>query len=140
MTNREYIRTRNLIQKLVKKWKQKLWLNHWNISCEYREKSFPSSKEDKDYDEEGILDSGGDAYECRAYSNSLWQYMDANIVFNIECLSQLTDEGIEKTVIHELCHLFVDEITHKDSTHNNEERVVSTLTQVLTELDKKHVH
>ncbi|KKL89323.1 hypothetical protein LCGC14_1915860 [marine sediment metagenome] len=61
--------------------------------------------------------------------------MVATVAFNISALKELDDHDLEVVVVHEMCHVLVNEMradrggepTHGSVAH--EERVVSTLAQ-----------
>lgn len=58
---------------------------------------------------------------------SHWQYLDHMITFNLTKCNPLTENQIEQTVVHELMHIFLNELQSDDVDINHEERVASSL-------------
>jgi len=69
---------------------------------------------------EGGLDA--DAL-CEAH----WQYLEHVITFNLTKMVALSEDEIEATVVHELMHIFLNEMQSDSVDVNHEERVASTL-------------
>lgn len=100
-----------IVRKYFKYWRNKLGLNHWDINIDY-----PEGK--PAYAADGWLDFGS----CSAD----WSHQNALIVFYLDALKNETEASIERTVIHELLHIIVNEMREKGIKH--EERVVADLT------------
>jgi hypothetical protein len=66
---------------------------------------------------------------CDAMCESNWQYMDSMITFNLTHMQGLSKEQIEETVVHELMHIFLNEMRADECTEGieHEERVASSL-------------
>lgn len=85
------------------------------------------------YSREGIQMPDGD--EAGAQVVSSWFYKTAEIDFNCLNLHDLTTVEIERTVLHELCHLLVNEMREwggkygerEEAWSHHEERVVTDL-------------
>lgn len=56
-----------------------------------------------------------------------WMYADAKICINLPAFEHIEDEDIERVVVHELCHILVNEMREPELHH--EERVVTQLTK-----------
>jgi hypothetical protein len=56
-----------------------------------------------------------------------WRYMTATIAVNVPAVARLSDDELERTVVHELCHALVNEMRETGIDH--EERVVTMLTK-----------
>jgi hypothetical protein len=54
-----------------------------------------------------------------------WRYLTAKIIVNVNALTDMDETNIESMVIHELCHILVNEMRESDLHH--EERVVTGL-------------
>jgi len=63
--------------------------------------------------------------DADAICESHWEYLEHTITFNITHLQSQSDESIEATVVHELMHIFLNEMREEGIEH--EERVASTL-------------
>ncbi len=59
-----------------------------------------------------------------------WRYLDAAIYVNVARVRTMSDDELERAVVHELCHLLVHELREtraRDDARDHEERVVSHL-------------
>lgn len=62
---------------------------------------------------------------CAMHTFASWPYSEAAITVHVERLASVTDEKLEWIVVHELCHILVNEMRENDIDH--EERVTSAL-------------
>ena len=113
-----------LINRHMKKWTYCLGLRWWEINVYYIKKKQAKKifKENKT-----------SAIAARTYAD--WRYSTASIYFNIPFLKTLNPETIEAIVVHELCHVLVNEMQKKGKHH--EERVVTGLTKAFLWTDEK---
>lgn len=110
MTDAEFKKQIDRIKSLHK-WGRALGLGSWAIRHEYcRQADDLAHPEDADA-----------VATCRAD----WRYLRATVGWNIWQLSALTDKELEKTYVHELMHVFLNELQKKGMDH--EERVAETL-------------
>jgi hypothetical protein len=63
----------------------------------------------------------------RAECSADWRYLRATLCFAYDALINCTKKEIEHLVVHELCHVLINEIHHDDQL-DHEERVVTTMT------------
>lgn len=56
-----------------------------------------------------------------------WMYADAKININLPAFEFIEDAKIERVIVHELCHILVNEMREPEMHH--EERVVTGLTK-----------
>jgi hypothetical protein len=99
------------------KWMKPLGVLWWNIEIVY----FDDPKKIKklfEKDEDKLV-------LAKTYVE--WKYMDATIGINVPAFKDLSDDEIERAVVHELLHVLVNEMREKEVHH--EERVVTTLTK-----------
>ncbi len=105
-----------LIEKYLEKWIQPLGLKWWKIDMIY-------------YDDPGEIvrefTSQEGNFLVLAKCFSKWQYMNATIYINLPGWVELDEQEVEEYLLHELCHILVNEMREDDILH--EERVVSTL-------------
>jgi len=106
-------------RKFFDKWIKPLWLNWWNIHISY-------------YDDEDAFeaDCPGEHDGIRRglmFCYADWQYSRATIGVNLEAAALIDDEELESAVVHELCHVLVNEMQRYDYDPAHEERVVSNL-------------
>ena len=113
MKSKTAIRT---IRKHLSKWVYCLGIGWWNVKAYYLEGKH-AKKEFPPVDGNGIL--------ARTYAD--WRYGTASIYFNVPAVKKLSPEELESTVIHELCHILVNEMREVELHH--EERVVTGLTK-----------
>jgi predicted metallopeptidase len=57
-----------------------------------------------------------------------WRYMVALLSVSFDCIKRMTDEEIDKIIIHELFHCVVNEMREDGIGH--EERTVTMLTKI----------
>lgn len=108
-------RTKKKIREYMEKWTEPLGLLWWKISVHFVTEPPDVVAHFRD-DESGVA-------VAKTYSS--WEYLEADIYFNVAALSKHDDGDIEKAVLHELCHILVCE-TRENEIHH-EERVVSSL-------------
>jgi len=101
------------IKEIFERWTYLLGLRWWDISLTFsKEKSY-------------FYKDDGSRILAKTWSD--WRYMKATILINYREIKLLDPEEIEKIIIHELCHVLVNEMREGDISH--EERVVTTLTK-----------
>jgi predicted SprT family Zn-dependent metalloprotease len=101
-----------MIGQYVKKWQMSLGLASWRID-QYHHKDSSYFQSDNDF-------------VTRAEVFADWRYLKANIHFNLCEMKHLPVDEIERIVVHELCHILVNEM--RSSGIDHEERVVTGLT------------
>ncbi len=102
-----------LFSKLIHKWCKKTWLGWWKIEVVYYSANEFLNKEN----DAGIF--------TVAVCHSNWQYMDAKINVNSDVLEGLSESEIEFAAVHELMHIFLNEMREDGIEH--EERVATIL-------------
>jgi hypothetical protein len=77
-----------------------------------------------------------DQFETLAQCRTRWAYKKAIVEFSLPACAELDAEDLERTVIHELLHIVVNEMREcADSERlTHEERVVSELTDMVVRL------
>lgn len=100
--------TRKLIRKYLKWWVANTGLGYQRITTKF-----------VDFWEGGI--------EADAVCSAHWQYLDHQITFNLTKMKDMSAEEIETTVVHELMHIFLNEMQSDSVDVNHEERVASSL-------------
>lgn len=113
------------IKKYYAVWGYRLGLRWWNIDLVFYD------------DPNSILQNfgtGGDQ-TVLAVTYVSWQYGTAKMLFNVPAFSKLDKHEIERAVLHELCHVLVNEMREGEIHH--EERVVTCLQKAFmwTEVD-----
>ena len=109
LTDKDYRRQVKRIKKLIKKWHSPL-VGWWRVEHAYYREGL--SPEDR-------------AAGALASTHAEWEYLMATISWDIPEVAQTSDEYLEYAMVHELCHLLVNEM-HADGV-DHEERVVTTL-------------
>ncbi len=130
MTDSEYSKHKRRIQKLADRWLNCLGLKWWAIDINYEREGIPVSPTDAAVN-----------WECNARVRAKWEYLKAAIDFNMLAVARLTDEELERTFVHECCHVLVAEMREwgpgdmtqaaVDISLKHEERVVCGLTSAL---------
>jgi hypothetical protein len=135
MTDREYREQKARICKLIGKWVGPLGLKWWSLNFTYSREPLESGK--------------GESYACLGTCTADWEYLTAQITFNLPALSKKSDADLEECFVHELCHVFVNEMrmwgekempTEKhDEAMHHEERTVTQLANAFLWL-RKHAY
>lgn len=120
MTDSEFEQERERILAFARKWAEPLGLGWWEITYEYARDDYKAPSPSY----------APDTFSA-AYCTADWRYGHATIVFNMPVMAQQSDSKAEKIVVHELCHVLLNEMRwarHDDADHiDHEERVASTL-------------
>lgn len=106
-----------IIKAAFAKWIERLGLGWWDIEVAY-------------YDDPAEVIQKFHSYEggvAAANVSAEWMYGKAQINVNLPAIAHLNEDDIEKIVIHELCHIMVNEMREGELHH--EERVVTWLTK-----------
>ena len=103
-----------LFSAYLKKWCDLTWAGWWKINVLYK-------------DAQGFYESEDETVSTKtiAVCHTDWRYMHARIVVNSAVLETLSEEEIEETAIHELMHVFLNEMREDGIDH--EERVATFL-------------
>lgn len=117
------MKARKLIDRYMNKWTYCMGLGWWRVDGYYlkgkeAKKEFPRN--------------GQDTTLARAYAD--WRYSIASVYFNMPAIKGMEPKEIENMVIHELCHVLVNEMREGELHH--EERVVTTLTKAFLWTDE----
>jgi len=112
------------IRKLFDKWTYRLGLRWWSLCLVYKE------------DPQDIIETFGHVENSIVIAKTFcdWRYGTATIYFNLPKLKQMSKEDIEHVIIHELCHILVNEMREGEIHH--EERVVTGLTKAFLWTEK----
>jgi len=105
-----------LFSELVRKWVQKTWLGWWKIDIRYF-----SNKEYAKVRGYSKKHARNSVATCRVN----WGYLEAFIDVNSSAIKNMNDEELEYAVVHELMHIFLNEMREKGIEH--EERVATLL-------------
>lgn len=97
---------------VVRRWIKPLGLRWWKIDCAWVRESHRWSRDEQD---------GHPIAECHAD----WKYGEATITFDLGRIELLDDDGLDTIVVHELMHIFLNEMREGGIEH--EERVATTL-------------
>lgn len=111
MTDKEYKATKVRIQKMLKKWRP-AGFGWFHISYSY----------EREHDENPRL-----AAKCDVD----WQYKSAHITFFAPVMSELDDERLENTVVHELCHVLISPI--QDFSDENTRQMTEYTTSLVAD-------
>ena len=118
MNDKEFNKLKKKITRFVEKWRVPLGIKWWSVNF-YYEREYA-----KDDDKHDSCHTGA---TCKVQ----WPYKTAQITFYLPALDTLDDEELERTVVHELIHILVNEMRDFDEGANHEERVVSDLTSAV---------
>lgn len=116
MTDAEFEQQKARVGVIADKWLDELGLNWWSTRFQWHRES-PVAEHN-----EGVRF----CIACRCHAD--WQYLEATIQVYLPELEDLTDERIERIMVHEFCHMLVNELRDvSDDWLKHEERVCTTL-------------
>lgn len=110
MTDPEYNKLKHKINDIAQHWISNAGFSWWKVDLIW----------DRNYDE--------DDRETAAVADAKWIYRIASITFYMPVMQHLSDEEMERVIVHELAHLLVDPITPHDGDEN-----VAKFVEVATE-------
>lgn len=106
----------DILKEAFAAWIPALGLAWWDITIRYYDD--PTEVVNRFHNNTGVL---------RATCTTDWRYGEACIDVNLTGFQEMTPEQIERTALHELCHILVNEMREGELHH--EERVVTALTK-----------
>jgi predicted SprT family Zn-dependent metalloprotease len=106
---------KKVIAQSLNKWIYRLGLRWWTVNVYWYKKPKQVKRFFGKRKDETVL--------ARTFSD--WRYGTAEIHFNLPAFECMTDDEIESVIIHELCHVLVNEMREGEIHH--EERVVTQL-------------
>ena len=114
---------KNTIISALGKWTERLGLRWWMVDVHWHKgkdaKKYFSAGED-----ETVL--------ARVFAD--WRYAEANIHINLPAWKGMSNEDVERAIVHELMHILVNEMREGELHH--EERVVTCLTKAVLWVDQ----
>jgi len=115
MKRKSYRKQRRRVAQLFDTWTYRLGLRWWTIRVLYynRRKRFKHAADHETF--------------ARVYAD--WRYLNATIEINLPCAKRLDDAELEAAVVHELCHILVNEMSTTALRTTGEEHVCTTLAQ-----------
>lgn len=116
VTDKEYARERKRIGKLIRKWARLLGVAHWDVEVWY-------------YRE--LLGPPGPTYRTFMVTNTRWEYMLAIIKVDLTSTIGASSDSIEHMIIHEFCHVLMDEMKNHDKDSDHAERVAEQLAKAI---------
>jgi hypothetical protein len=105
----KYKEVRQHIRKVVPWWVHQLGLGYWHVKVYY--------SHEIQRNHQGTIRA--------AYCEADWRYETASITFYPKAMCEMAEDEIEATVVHELMHVFLDEMREPEIHH--EERVATQL-------------
>lgn len=109
------------LRKLGQRWVKPIGLGWWTIHSYYCDTRKGYTKA-----------TGQDATCSAAACMTDWRYRTAELYFNCKLLARLSDAEAEKVFVHELMHVFLDELMHcQDDREDHLERVATTLADAM---------
>ena len=113
MKKKAFKRSRKRFQAVLDKWLKPLGLLWWHIDVFYHRETPKSFKKKRGVTAAKVI--------------ARWKYMEAAIYVNTPAIPGMDDEELDRVVIHELCHILVNEMREAEMHH--EERVCTRLAQ-----------
>lgn len=107
-----------LIKQAFAKWIPRLGLAWWDIDIVYYNDPYEIIQRFR------TIETGE---MVPATVTAQWMYADAKISINLPVFEFIEPDRIERVIVHELCHILINEMREDDIHH--EERVVTQLTK-----------
>ena len=121
MTDAEYAELKARLQLLAAKWHAVLGLKDWHVKYRYCRTGLPPRG----------LDTPDTSTVALARARVSWQYLDAEISFDMPLAAELDDKRLEWVFVHECMHVLINEMRwqdHGDADNlDHEERVATVL-------------
>lgn len=122
MNDRQYSRHCAQVERVVRRWKPRLWLGMWTIHVEHNRNGL---------DQRNI--PSGVIMHARTVSD--WRYEEATIECDCPSVARLKPEKLDSLILHELIHTALDEMREwrhgVDVGLPHEERVTTHLKNML---------
>jgi hypothetical protein len=112
MDDAAFTALKDKLETILRRWVKPIGLGWWDIEGHYHRDDYPYPGEEAGRTSLAI---------CRPN----WSYMEADILFNMPALNGKSDKDLEHIVVHELMHIFLNEMHESGVEH--EERVATTL-------------
>ena len=114
MTDKQFEQQKKRIEKYINKWLHLFNLWGWKGKCVWER----DSKKNQDGETEVL-----------AHCFSDWKYLIYELTFFLSSFVHKSNRDVERVVVHEMLHIVLNEM--RENRHENEERVVSTLTNIM---------
>lgn len=115
MNDAEYAAQKARIVALIERWPKPLGLAWWRITHVYDRDTTPPG-------------GSSAASQVTARCDADWRYLYGRLTWYMQAVADLEDDELEQVFVHELMHVFLNELRHDDPNHNAaEERVASHL-------------
>ena len=120
MTDAEYEAQRTRILRSFYRWRRVLGFVPWSCTVEYAREGIRSEREDDP------------TFVCLGKCRADWRYLRLTIEVNVPGVADLTDESLDRLLIHEFCHALVHELREvRADWLDHEERVCTQLTSAI---------
>lgn len=120
LSAKQHAREAARITRLVTSWRDRLGLSGWRLHLRFHNGPMPRST--------GIAPAPRGSRIAGAAEVD-WRYLEATLHFSTPVTRDNSADEIDSIVVHELVHVFVNEMREEGLDH--EERVVSTLTNAI---------
>ena len=121
MNDAEYDAEFARVKALRDRWHYRIVPPDWKVSWDFWREPLPTRADEE-------ISSGRVAADCLAN----WRYMAADIRIDLSHTRNLSADELEEIVVHEYCHIFVNELRPAEWTQDrldHEEHAVQTLTR-----------
>lgn len=117
MKRKAYKRHRKRCQAIFEAWLRPLGLLWWDVTINYY----------RDPSEFPVGTGSADArVAARVWAQ--WEYLQATIAINVAEIATMDDDELERVLVHELCHILVNEVCDDSKAESpHEERTVTQL-------------
>lgn len=112
MKDKEWKTNKKKVQAIFDKWIRLMGLRWYNIDLVWK----PGDSPRKD-----------DGFRALMRVSSRWEYRTAMVTIWLEEMAELDDEEMEKHIVHELCHIYLQPLRHDEFDVEKEEYVVESL-------------
>jgi predicted SprT family Zn-dependent metalloprotease len=114
MKKQKFKRARKRFNRIALEWATRMGLKWWSLHFLYYGKTPKKFRRE-------------DGHQTAVRVLARWQYLEAYFEVNTPAIARMSDSELEALVVHEMCHVLVNEMREKGIKH--EERVCSRLAQ-----------
>lgn len=116
MTDAEYEKQRARVKEIADRWIKPIGLGWWHIDVEYHRDLLDTTEENR-------ANNWSPTFRVPVK----WEYANAIIHCSLPMVEGLDDYDLELSFVHELMHIFINEMREPDPDGKHEERVATTL-------------
>lgn len=119
MTDKEFAKQQKRVERYFQYWQRALWLEQWRTTFKWHRGEFSQDESDG-------------RTVMRVTSD--YRYMQAEVEVYLPAVVDQEDEALERSVVHELSHVLLNEMHYWNEDGSHEERVATTMSQAFVSM------